>query len=130
MARIGGKVMARAARLDALLGEKTEFKTLPSRTFLAETARRERRRPWSTARARVWLRRAVPMVALALATSLGVTLGSGTLTAGGRQLEGRPMALQAPAESFVVPEVTGHPGAVGGERRHLLRQIMALDIAD
>lgn len=122
--------MARAERLDALLGEKGELAGLSSRTFFAETSSRAIRAPWSTARSRTWIRRAVPALALGLAVFLGAALGSGGFTLEGRYYQQQLTALEAPEESFVVPEVTGHPGAAAAERRHLIRQFMALDGAN
>ncbi len=131
MLRVAGRTIARAARLDAVLGEGADLATLSSRTYFAETARR--RTGWSHGAegARPWLVRAVQVLVLGAAVYLGAALGSGALTAEGRYYQQQLTALEAPTRTFTVPEVANHPGAAGNvERRDLIRQFLALDGAN
>ncbi|NIR45992.1 MAG: hypothetical protein GWN99_16320 [Gemmatimonadetes bacterium] len=131
MLRVAGRTIARAERLKALLGEEADLATLSSRWFFAETRRRGLSRSLRLARLRAWLVRGVQVTALGLAICLGAVVGSGVLTAEGRHYRQQISALEASTRTFTVPEVAGHPGAVGAlERRHLIRQFVALDGAN
>jgi hypothetical protein len=83
---------------------------LPRRVPRPAPARRSRR-PRARRRPRHARRVGIVALTLGLATATGVALGSGLFNSADRFNAERLAAQRAAVESYVVPEVPGHPGA-------------------